>query len=119
MSARPGTRLWLCAIAGISVWFLYFLAVYALHSIGCARGWNALSVLGVNALTFALGSLTLAALALIALSGWGGYRALAPADGDAARSRRFAAVLTLMLASLATVATMLVGLPVVIAPPCH
>ena len=120
MSVAASQRLWLAPVAALSAWVLYFVAAYALHSIGCVRGWTSPRVLGVDALTFALAALTVVTVAVIAVAGWWGYRTRRVADGAAdAQRAQFAAALALMVAGLAIVSTVWVGLPMMFSPPCH
>ncbi len=115
----------LAVILPMIVWAVYFAAVYALQGVGCSEGWNRTTLAGVNALTATAGALTLVTLAVIAWlghSGWIGWRRGESSGTEggrdtAQRQRAFSRVLT-MLAALAFISTVLVGVPIVMVPPC-
>jgi len=77
MTAKaPGGMLWLAwLIAGPTLWAAIFTAVYALHGLGCALGWPALSLgpldlhRGMMGLVWLLGVAALGALLIFAPAG--------------------------------------------------
>ena len=106
-------------ISPMIVWSLYFVAVYALQGLGCAQGWHRQSLAGLNALSAALGGLTLATLAVLAVLGrigWTGWRRAGTGGGsgaatgfDSTQRQRAVGLLMLLLALLAFIATVLIG----------
>jgi hypothetical protein len=118
MKSGPQAKLWIVPIAAFSVWMLYFMVIYAAHSVGCARGWLLQDAgLGLNALSFALAALTLAAAGSIAWMARGA-RSVAR-DTDTVGTTRFAARLALLASAVAIVSTLWVGLPVALVPSCQ
>ncbi len=106
-------------------WFAYFLAVYALQGAGCAAGLDDRSLFGVNALGFALATLTVAVLAAIAVSGVWSYRAwrrlLEELEEEEHQTRGHSAFLAygaLLHAGLFLVATLWIGIPILLLEPC-
>ncbi|MFW6094452.1 MAG: hypothetical protein ACODAC_10810 [Pseudomonadota bacterium] len=107
------------------VWFAYFLAVYALQGAGCAAGLHARTVLGVDALRLALLFLTLLAVAVILGAGLWSYQAWQRLLRDLEREERqvpghsaFLAYGALLHAALFLVATLWIGLPILLLPTC-
>lgn len=112
------------AILPMIVWAVYFAAVYALQGLGCTEGWNRTTLAGVNALTATTGALTAATLALIAWLGHRGRTArrsagpTAAMGRDAVQRQRAFGLVRLLLAVLAFIATLLIGAPILMVPPC-
>lgn len=80
--------------------------------------------MGANRLTVLLIALTLPALALIAWIGWGGWRSrrqAAPgrAESEDSMRRRFLGLVTLAIAVLAFVSTLMTAVPIMMLPPCN
>jgi hypothetical protein len=118
MKSPPEAKFWIFAIGALSVWMLYFVLIYAAHSVGCARGWLVRdSGLGPNALSFALAALTLAAAGVISWMAWGARSAAR--DIRTVGPARFAATLALLASAVAIVSTLWVGLPVALVPSCQ
>lgn len=44
------------ASAGLTLWAVGFCLLYALHGLGCARGWNSMSLAGGTLFVWMLGS---------------------------------------------------------------
>lgn len=112
------------SVSSLVVWAVHFAAVYSLVGVGCNHGWHRVSLIGTNALTMLLAALTVPALVLIAwigLRGWRSYRS-AGRRGDLRREDagrwRFLGLVTLTLALLAFVSTIMTALPIVMLPPC-
>ena len=112
------------AVSSFIVWAAHFGIVYALVGVGCAEGWHRTSLAGINALTMLLIGLTLPALALIGWIGRGGWHAYTEAKGYQAnrddRARlRFMGMVTVAVAALAFVATLMTSVPIAMLPPCE
>jgi hypothetical protein len=118
MNSRAQLKFWIVSIAAFSVWMLYFMVIYAAHSVGCARGWLLRDYgLGLTALSFALLALTLGTASAIA---WMAWRARSAArDIRPVGPTRFAATLALLASAVAIVSTLWVGLAVALVPSCQ
>lgn len=104
---------------GLTVWCLWFVAVYGGLSVACALAAPDPGQGAVNPINLGLGLLTLlttAGLGYLAFTCW----QLAPAaEGDSPeRQGRFFARLSAALYFLAGGATLAVGLPILALPPC-
>ena len=107
-----------------ALWALYFAAVYAVQGAGCAAAVEAPGPEGFGPLRAVLLALTLAAAAAIAGSGlwsWRTWRRVRPATarGTAFERSTFLAQGALLNAALFLVATLWVGLPVLLFDPCR
>ena len=101
---------------GLVLWSLWFVALYGGLSVACALAppepeqgsWNWLNaLLGVSAL------LTAAALAALAVWCWRAGKLRHPAG-----HQRFVALLAASTYGVATVATLVIALPILSLPPC-
>lgn len=123
MPARIGPHRLTGIAAPLAVWALHFLAVYVMHALACAEGWQRARVGGLEMVIWWL--LLATALAIAAIV-WLGLRARrvrrhAPPAGNAdtdARRRRFTATLTAATALLALIAVAFTALPILLLPPC-
>jgi len=114
------------AVSGFGVWALHFLAVYALVGVGCERTWDSAAFAGSNSLTWLLIAVTLPALGAIAWIGVRGWRATGwwrrdtgARAGASGELWRFTGLLTVTVAALAFLATLMTALPVLMLPPCR
>lgn len=112
------------SVSSLIVWSVHFAVVYALAGLGCEMGWQHRSLLGGNLVSILLLAVTVPALGLIAWIGWGGWRWQGRArqsgiEPDTARRWRFMGYLTVALACVAFVSTVMTVLPVVMLPPCE
>lgn len=122
------TRTLVGSVSSLIVWAAHFVAVYALVGIGCEQAWERSALAGSNALTVALVAVTVPALAAIAWIGRGGLQAMrswqkqarhGEMDSETMRRRRFMSLLTLTVAVVAFVATVMTAVPIVMLPPCE
>ena len=111
------------SVSSLVVWAAHFGIVYSLVGVGCDQGWHRMPLAGTNGLTLLLIVLTLPALGLIAWIGWGGWRSHRQAgrhgDGEDKLRWRFLGLITLALAVLAFVATIMTAVPIMMLPPCE
>jgi hypothetical protein len=110
---------WARAVAAFAVWMIYFTVVYAVHSVGCVLGWADTRIMGFNALTVWLAVITLATVLAIALLGRAQYRPNATVPDSMQDRERFGAVVAWLACGLALIATLWVGLPVLMVAPCQ
>lgn len=109
--------------APMAVWALHLVVVYSLQGVVCAEGLDRMRFAGFEALTWWLGALTAAALAMLAWlglrawRGWHAARADSSEPGIAAR-RRFAAAVAGALSAMAAVAVCFTTIPVLLLPGC-
>lgn len=111
-------------VSSLLVWAVYFVAAYVFLSIACASGLNRLNVLGVDAVQLTLVLMTLVALALIAWIAVASVRAgrrtrpRVSAEPRVAERRRFMSRTAVLLAGLAFVATLWMGVSILVLAPC-
>lgn len=117
------SRTLLGSVSSLILWAVHFVAVYSLVGVGCEEGWQRTPVLGTNGLTLLLVSITLPALSLIAWIGWVGWQSHRQASrggGSEDRGRwRFLGLITLALAVLAFISTIMTAVPIMMLPPCN
>lgn len=101
-------------IGGMLVWAASFAAAYGTAAYVCARGLGDETVLGIALLPFALGVITLAALAATGLIGLAAYRR-PPADEE---PRSFLRSTAILVALLALVGILWNGLPALLFATC-
>ncbi len=116
-------RTLLGSISGLIVWAVHFAVVYSLVGIGCEQEWHRMPLVGMNRLTALQIALTLAALALIAWIGWDGWRSYRNADRGGAKREdsgrwRFLSLVTIAIAVLAFVSTIMTAVPIIMLMPC-
>lgn len=112
------------SISSFIVWAVHFGIVYSLVGVGCDHDWHRMPLMGSNALTVLLTAITLPALGLIAWIGSGAWRSHRKASrGGAAREDsvrwRFLSLITLAIAVLAFVSTVMTAVPIMMLPPCN
>lgn len=111
-------------VSSLLVWAVYFVAAYVFLSIGCASGLSRVRVLGVDAVQLTLLLMTLVALALIAWIAVASVRAgrrtrpRVSAEPRVAERRRFMSRTAVLLAGLAFVATLWMGVSILVLAPC-
>jgi hypothetical protein len=114
--------------AGPVVWALDLLAVYALASLGCARGWPGVNLLGLAGLPVALVAVTLLAEVLIVPAGVHGYRRWRALHAGQSPNRRPGAGVSLeqcltfsgfLMSAYFALAVLLSGLPALLVTPCR
>lgn len=106
-------------VLGLTLWFAWFCAVYGGLSVACAvvpPAPEAGALNGVNAGLLVLTILTTAVLAWAARKCWRGAQQF-PAGSPPGR-KRFVADVSAALYALAAVSTLVVGLPLLLLPPC-
>lgn len=107
------------------LWFVWFVAIYALQGGGCAAGFDDVGVLGTSALRLTLGLLTALTAAAIAVVGFWSFSAFERArerSGDGGdpplQQSMFLSYGALLHAALFFVATLWIGIPILMADPC-
>jgi len=119
MTRLPPASALLAMIAGYLVWSLCFVALYAVLSVGCALHLQLRpGILGIDPLTLLLAAawlLHLAALAWLVLAAWRKHPRRPHANGT---GPAFLPWVTLVLHLTALAATVWIGLPVLLLPPC-
>lgn len=104
--------------AGLSVWALCFVVLYAVLSLGCRYAWHAHAVLGIDALTVVLVALWAGHLVWL---GWLIHRAvrrLKHASTAPGPDTSFLRAVTASLHGCALAASVWTGFPVLVLPPC-
>jgi hypothetical protein len=106
-------------VLGLTLWFAWFCVVYAGLSVACAVAPPAPETGPFNGLNAGLLVLTVLTSLLL---GWAARRCWRDAQQFPARSppgrKRFVADASAALYALAAVSTLLVGLPLLVLPPC-
>jgi len=121
----PGQRLLalghpLHLVLGLSVWAVWFTVLYGGQAVGCAV---AAPEVARGPWTWINGSLlllTLATAALLGFAAWSTLRGAAQRQGDkeSVKRERFMATSAGVLYFTAAVSTLLVGVPLLLLPPC-
>jgi hypothetical protein len=117
-------------IAAPVVWSAYFLVVYVANAIACAKGLTDARIAGINAVDLIVAASTAVTLGLLLALAWVSWVRFKPLmdardnihEHDRELSikgrRRFMALAGLLQAALAILATVYVGLPVLLVPKC-
>ncbi|MEX2495807.1 MAG: hypothetical protein WD448_06950 [Woeseia sp.] len=107
------------------VWFAYFIVIYALQGTGCAVGLDQSSVAGVGTLRLLLLLATLAAVVSISLSGYWSFRSwyrllheLEEEEKQVQGHSAFLAYGALLHAGLFLIATLWIGVPILLMDSC-
>lgn len=107
------------------LWFLYFIVIYSLQGVGCAMGLDENSIVGIATLRFMLAIVTLAALVAIAVSGvwsWKSWKnllhELEEVEHQVHNYSAFLAYGALLHAGLFFVATLWIGIPILLTDAC-
>ncbi|APX92080.1 hypothetical protein BWR19_03515 [Halomonas sp. 1513] len=101
-------------VIGLTLWSLWFVAIYGGLSVACAVAPPAAEQGALTAINVALGLLTVATTALL---GWLAWACLEAARDELGRPR-FVAAVSAGLYLFSAVATLFVGIPVIGVPPC-
>ena len=107
---------------GLLIWSVAFVLLYGGLSLGCAAGAGQGTLWEADRLAIVLAAVWIAHLVLVALPGatgrrrWVGSSAGATADHD--RATAFLWRLMRLLLLVGAVATLWVGLPILVLPPC-
>lgn len=116
----PQGRVLLRLVAGLGVWASCFVLLYAGLSLGCASALAGKHIAGVSVLSALLAVIWVAhmtALVVMFLRAWRNRNVL-PTDVQPASTARFTGRLTWVLHGVALVATVVIGLPVLMLPAC-
>lgn len=101
-------------VIGLALWSVWFVAVYGGLSVACRIDAPPAQYGALNWINYGIGALTLATLALLGALALACWRART----DTTRRARFIATSSAGLYVVAWVATLAVGLPAVLLPPC-
>lgn len=120
MSAvRISSALWLAvASGGLIVTSSAFVFLYAAIGIGCMVGWHLIDLAGTNLLTAVLVVIWVVHLAALGGLQWFAVRLWPRATGPDEGAARFLAAMTCLLAATGILATIFIGFPVLVLPPC-
>lgn len=109
-------------VLGFTLWLLWFALLYGAQGLGCAVAAPPAEQGAANAVNVGLAVLTLVFLAgfvwAAVVTGRAAARPGPDADGPQAPSVRFMASAAAVLYGAAAVSTLVVGLPVLLMPPC-
>ena len=106
----------LLAVSGLILWTTGLVALYVVLSLGCEAGFHRQAFVGINALTALLLAVLLVHLGALAVLQWSAL--MRWRRGAEESSRAFLASVTCMVTAVALVGMLVVGLPVVMVPPC-
>jgi hypothetical protein len=56
-------QLWTCFLGGAVLWFVHFLAIWAIGEFGCLAGWQATTLLGIHLVAWLVLGVTVLVLA--------------------------------------------------------
>jgi hypothetical protein len=117
-TARPWTAHPLQLVLGLTVWSLWFVVLYGGLSVACALAMPPISSGSVNWLNGLLVLLTLATIALLLYLAANCWQASLQIEGQKRRTARFITQVSAGLHAMAAGATLAVGLPALVLPPC-
>lgn len=104
-------------VSGLVIWALWFVLMYAFLSVSCAVAPPA-EALGritwINGILLVMTVLTILLLAAASVHCWRLRRSMT----EASDHRRFSVAVATSVYALSSVATLVVGLPVLVWPPC-
>ncbi|MCK8515655.1 hypothetical protein M0534_04840 [Methylonatrum kenyense] len=103
-------------VAGLLVWAIWFVVLYAGLSVGCAVAPPAAEQGDLNWLNGGLGAISLATTLLLVLAAWRCWQAAAVPSVD--RQGAFFARLGAAIHGVSALATAAIAIPVVAYPPC-
>lgn len=116
---RMTSALWLLlATAGLIIMSSAFVFLYGGVGLGCALGWETRAVFGTNLLTLILIGLWLLHLAALGALQWYALGLWHNAAGPDAAAARFLSATTCLVAAIGLIATVYIGFPVLVLPPC-
>lgn len=108
------------------LWFVYFITLYVVQGAGCAAGLDSSELMGTSTLRFVLVAVTLVAAATMVVVGvwsffiWNRVRGYGKDSGGAGVDQSiFLAYGTMLHTALFLVATVWIGLPILIADLCN
>ncbi len=108
----------------IAVWAVHFVTLYSMAGLACSNGWARSRWGGLEAVSWLMLAVTLAAWTLLFLFGykaWRAWRAQPPPD-DAIRQeqvrRRFLSRITMVLCGAAALAVTFTVIPLFLLPTC-
>ena len=107
----------LLAVSGLILWSSGLVALYAVVSLGCESGIHRQAFLGTNALTALLLAVLLVHLAALAALQWSALSRWRRERAETS-SRAFLALVTCLVTAVGLAGVLVVGLPVVMVPPC-
>lgn len=102
---------------GLIVWSAWFVALYGGLSVGCALAPPAVEFGARTWLNGLLGALTALSFGWLIRQGWVCWRAAASGRADSP-PRRFITAVGAALYAVAAVSTLVIGIPVLVLPPC-
>lgn len=121
MTSKRLLRSGVVFLAGPAIWYLFFWVVYLIAEAGCTAGSGDFRVFGLDGVVVATLGLTALAAVLTVVYAGRARRELAAYDtglGDVLDWRRALVYAGGLLAGLFLIATLFVGLPVVVLRPC-
>ncbi|MFA5494373.1 MAG: hypothetical protein WC247_06315 [Porticoccaceae bacterium] len=104
-------------VLGLIVWAAWFVAMYGGLSVVCSVAPPAPALGARTWINAALLALTAVITALLLIQGWRCWRASAPA-GEGSPNQRFIGRVAAGAYLLTAVSTLMIGLPVIVLPPC-
>ena len=113
---RPAHPLQL--VAGLVVWSLWFITIYGGLTVACQIAPPAAEAGALNRINLMLGLLTLATLVFLLWNARRCWQASGRGDSEEARWQRFLATLGAGLHLVSAIATLFVGIPILLMPPC-
>jgi hypothetical protein len=102
---------------GLIVWSVWFVALYGGLSVGCALLPPPIESGASTWLNGLLGALTALTFGWLVRQGWACWRARA-AGRDDTPARRFVTTVGAGLYAVAALSTLVIGIPVIVLPPC-
>mgnify|MGYP001210685966 CR=1 FL=1 len=103
---------------GLTVWAVWFVAAYGGLSLACMAAAPPREAGAFTGINLGLAVLTVGTATWLAIAGRALRRAHAGLPGDAPALERFIALVSSCLYFVAAAATLFVGLPVLVLPPC-
>ena len=122
MAERRFTAKTLFLFAGLLIWAAHFIFVYSANAVACARGLEAIKVLGADLVPFTVSLATLAALAaagyvLVSALAWKGPLTDEPHDDPTSAFARQITIALTLLSIIAIVLSALLPAAIVRLPP--
>ncbi|MFA7505479.1 MAG: hypothetical protein WCZ28_12335 [Burkholderiaceae bacterium] len=103
---------------GLALWAVWFVAAYGGLSLACMAAAPPRDAGAFTGINLGLAVLTVGTAAWLAMAGVALRRALMSLPADAPSRERFIGLVSSCLYFVAAVATLFVGLPVLVLPPC-
>lgn len=108
----------LLAAAGLIIMSSAFVFLYGGVGLGCALGWQTRPILGTNLLTLLLIGLWFVHLAALGALQWYALGLWHNTAGPDAAAERFFSATICLVAAIGLIATIYIGFPVLVLPPC-